>query len=38
VTDTAPPEPIIELCRNGGVQLEIASSQPEPGSDGDQVQ
>jgi DeoR family glycerol-3-phosphate regulon repressor len=38
VTDTAPPESIIELCRNGGVQLEIASSQPEPGPDGDRVQ
>jgi DeoR family glycerol-3-phosphate regulon repressor len=25
VTDESPPEPIVELCRNTGVQLEIAN-------------
>lgn len=31
VTDRPPPEPIVDLCRHSGVQIEIASDGQEPG-------
>ena len=29
VTDGIPPDPIVELCRHNGVQLEVASGSPD---------
>ena len=37
VTDRAPPEAIIDLCRHGGVQLEIAGASLEQDSDMEQA-